>query len=153
MAYATIEQANAYVQSYYGSTDDIRVQWEALSTEDKQVLLNRAEQIIDLLPFIGKSTSGIKAFPREPNEELSLARVQIATIELAVQTHYNIEFQERLALQKQGIKSYKIGDLSETFKDINYENYVDQFVLDVVSPYLRDWLGGGYKICPTRIKR
>jgi hypothetical protein len=151
--YATVEQANAYVTSYYGSTDNIRVLWEALSDADKQVLLNRAEQVIDLLPYRGKPLEHGKAFPREPNKELSLQRAQVATIELAVQTHGNIESQERLALQKQGVKSYKIGDLSETFADINYDSFVDQFVLDVVGPYLRDWMGGSYRICHTRIRR
>ena len=151
--YATVEQANAYITSYYSSTDNIRVLWEDLSDEDKQILLNRAEQVIDLLPYSGRAIEKDKAFPREPNKELSLQRVQVATIELAVQTHGNTEFQERLALQKQGVKSYRIGDLSETFADINYDNFVDQFVLDVVGPYLRDWMGGSYRICRTQIRR
>lgn len=151
--YATLEQANAYVTSYYSSTDSIRTSWEALSDSDKQVALNRAEQLIDLLPLRGREIVKGKAFPRKPDEELSLQRAQIATIELAVQTNGNVEIQERLSLQKQGVKSYKIGDLSETFKDVNGDASIDLFTLDVVTPYLRDWLGGGYRICPTRRRR
>lgn len=153
MAYATVEEAGTYVATYYSSTDNARVRWEALSAPDKQILLNRSEQVIDLLPFKGIAAIEGKAFPREPNKELSLSRARVATIELAVQTHSNAEFQERLALQKQGVKSYKIGDLSETFKDVSYDNYIDQFVLDVVGPYLKDWLGGGFRICRTLIRR
>lgn len=153
MSYATVEQANAYVKSYYSSTDNIRVLWESLSTEDQQVHLNRAEQLIDLLPLRGREVIKGKAFPRKPNEELSLQRAQVATIELAVQINGNTEFQERLSLQKQGVKSYKLGDLSETFGDTHSDAFVDQFVYDVVASYLREWLGGGYRICPTRIKR
>ena len=63
------------------------------------------------------------------------------------------EAQDRLNLRAQGVKSYKIGDLSETFKDTSSEDYLIQFALDVVNPFLRNWLGGGYRICPTRIRR
>lgn len=153
--YATIEQANTYVASYYSSTNNIRIAWEALSEEDKQVVLNRAEQVIDLLPFNGRPVDPkqINAFPRHPNPELSLERVRIATIELALQTNGDTEAQDRLNLRAQGVKSYKIGDLSETFKDTSSEDYLIQFALDVVNPFLRNWLGGGYRICPTRIRR
>lgn len=153
--YTTIEQANAYVASYYSSTNNIRIAWEALSEEDKQVVLNRAEQVIDLLPFNGKPVDPkqTNAFPRHPNPELSLERVRVATIELALQTNGDTEAQDRLNLRAQGVKSYKIGDLSETFKDTGSEDYLIQFALDVVNPFLRNWLGGGYRICPTRIRR
>ncbi len=153
--YATVEQANAYVASYYSSTNNIRIAWEALNEEDKQVVLNRAEQVIDLLPFNGKPVDlkQTNAFPRHPNPELSLERVRVATIELALQTNGDTEAQDRLNLRAQGVKSYKIGDLSETFKDTGSEDYLIQFALDVVNPFLRNWLGGGYRICPTRIRR
>lgn len=153
--YATVEQANAYVASYYSSTNNIRIAWEALNEEDKQITLNRSEQLIDLLPFNGKPVDPkqVNAFPRYPNPELSLERVRIAAIELALQTNGDTETQDRLNLRAQGVKSYKIGDLSETFKDTNSEDYLIQFALDVINPFLRNWLGGGYRICPTQIRR
>lgn len=153
--YATVEQANAYVASYYSSTNNIRIAWEALNEEDKQITLNRSEQLIDLLPFNGKPVDPkqVNAFPRYPNPELSLARVRTAAIELALQTNGDTETQDRLNLRAQGVKSYKIGDLSETFNDTNSEDYLIQFALDVVNPFLRNWLGGGYRICPTQIRR
>ena len=66
--YATVEQANAYVASYYSSTNNIRIAWEALNEEDKQITLNRSEQLIDLLPFNGKPVDPkqLNAFPRYP---------------------------------------------------------------------------------------
>ena len=153
--YATVEQANAYVASYYSSTNNIRIAWEALNEEDKQVMLNRSEQLIDLLPVNGKPVDPkqVSAFPRYPNPELSLERVRIAAIELALQTNGDTETQDRLNLRAQGVKSYTIGDLSETFKDTSSEDYLIQFALDAVNPFLRNWLGGGYRICPTRIRR
>ena len=152
--YATVEQANAYVASYYSSTNNIRIAWEALNEEDKQITLNRSEQLIDLLPFNGKPVDPkqVNAFPRYPNPELSLERVRVAAIELALQTNGDTETQDRLNLRAQGVKSYKIGDLSETFKDTNSEDYLIQFALDVINPFLRNWLGGGYRICPTQIR-
>ena len=150
MAYATVAQANEYVKSYYGSTDPIRLSWEALSDDDKQVAMNRSEQTIDLLPLKGYPVEKNKAFPREPYKELSLEKVKIATIELALQTNGDKEVQDRLSLRMQGVKSYKIGDLSETFQDGADFDYLLQFAIETVMPYLRDWLGGGYRICPTR---
>ena len=153
--YATVEQANAYVASYYSSTSEIRIAWEALNEEDKQITLNRSEQLIDLLPFNGKPVDPkqVNAFPRYPDPELSIKRVQTATIELALQSNGDAETQERLNLRAQGVKSYKIGDLSETFGDTSVEDYLLQFATDTVFPFLRNWLSGGYRICPTQIRR
>lgn len=153
--YATVEQANAYVQNFYSSADSLRLTWEALSDGDKQVSLNRAEQVIDMLPFNGKPKYKDKAFPRKPNEEYSLKQAQVATIELAVQ-QLNSEAKERFELQAQGVKSYRIGDLSETFGNgTGASSYsgIDEYTFSIVYPYLKDWLGGGYIICPTHIKK
>lgn len=153
--YATIEQANEYIQMYYSSTDPLRVSWSALSNDDKQVALNRAEQFIDMLPLKGKSLEPGKAFPREPDREYSLQQAKIATIELSIQ-RLNTEASARITLQSQGVKSYKIGDLSETFgAGMSEQDYagLDPFSFNVVLAYLKDWLGGGYRICPTHFRR
>lgn len=151
--YATLEQANTYVANYYSSSSDIRIAWDALSDEDKTVMLNRAELIIDLLPYKGEPLDEEKAFPRNPKSELSLKRVQSATIELALQMNGDIETQDKLNLRAQGVKSYKIGDLSETFKDTNVEDYIMQFALNVVTPFLSNWISGGFRICPTQMRK
>ena len=148
--YATIAEANEYVKSFYSSTNSLRVLWEGLSEEDKQVLLNRAEQAIDSLPLKGCALGSGKAFPRTPFQETSLERAKIATIELALQRQ-DEEAEERYKLQRQGVKSYKIGDLSETFG--NTTGTTSSIVLSIVRPYLSEWLGGGYRICPTHEKR
>lgn len=155
--YATVEQANDYISKYYSSTSSLRIAWEALEDEDKQVQLNRAEQQIDLLPFSGRPL-GASAFPRDPYKEESLKAAQTATIELAIQK-LDEHASERYDLQKQGVQSYKIGDLSETFKaGAGADAGIDAYVVSVVYPYLKDWLGGGYQIrgghkCHTRILR
>ena len=147
--YATLAEANEYVKSYHSSTDPLRSAWEGLSDEDRQVLLNRAEQIIDSLPLKGRPLESGKAFPREPFQEISMEKVKAATIEVALHG-LDQEASERSRLQRQGVKSYKIGDLSETFRDSGVSGEAE--VLSVVMPHLSNWLGGGYRICPTRIK-
>ena len=147
--YATVVQANEYVQNYYSSGDSMRLAWEALNESDKQVSLNRAEQTIDHLPINGEPVVENKAFPRYPDTEIPL-EVTHATIELAVQS-LNGEAKDRYELRKQGVRSYTIGDLSESFTDAAVAaSGVDAYAYSIVFPFLRKWLGGGYKICPSR---
>ena len=146
--YATVSQANEYVEQYYSSTNPLRVAWEGLGDKDRQVLLNRAEQTIDSLPLKGCPLESGKAFPRAPFQEVSLERAKVATVELALQS-LDEEANERYKLQQQGVRSYKIGDLSETFGDSNPLS----IAASIASTYLADWFGGGYKICPTRKRR
>lgn len=149
--YATVSQANEYVEQYYSSTNPLRVAWEGLDDADRLVLLNRAEQTIDSLPLKGRPLERDKAFPRAPFREASLKKAAAATIELALSS-LDSETSERLSLRRQGVKSYKLGDLSETFTDSSAETNTSH-ALSIVSPYLSDWLGGGYKICPTQIRK
>ena len=148
--YATVVQANEYVRNYYSSSDSMRLAWEALSEADKLVLLNRAEQTIDQLPIAGVPVVENKAFPRQPSNEIP-EEVTQATIELAVQS-FNTEAKERYELRRQGVRSYTIGDLSESFSTAAaVASGVDAYAYSIVFPFLRRWLGGGYKICSTRI--
>lgn len=151
--YATVEEANAYIANYYSSKDTLRVAWEALSEEDKQVMINRSERSIDQLPFTGSPLNKDDLFPRNPNPEKSLEQVKIATIELAIH-ELDEEYKSRYELQQQGVKSYEIGDLKETFGtsqgSTSYSG-VDSYTYSIVFPYLKDYLGGGYNICPTHM--
>lgn len=147
--YATIEQAESYIKQYYSSTNSLRKAWDGLSAEDKQVALNRAERAIDSLPLRGCPLESGKAFPRTPFPAASLRQAQIATVELAL-AGLDEEASERLSLRRQGVKSYKIGDLSETFGDSTEGISGASHTLSIVSPYLKDWLGGGYPICSAR---
>ena len=150
--YITVTQADEYVRQYYSSTNSLRIAWDSLDSEDKLALLNKAEQSIDGLPLRGCPLVSGKAFPRAPFQEISLQRAATATVELAL-AGLDSETSERLKLRRQGVKSYKIGDLSETFSDSASGADMVSSTLAVVSPFLGDWLGGGYEICPTRTRR
>lgn len=146
--YATVEQANTYIKTHYSSTDSLRLSWENLSDEDKEILLTRAEQQIDCLPLKGKPLVAGKAFPRDPFREVSLEKALVATVELAVQKQ-DKELLERYKLRSQGVRAYKIGDLSETLAASSTDGEV-ALNASILKNYLFEWFGGGYNICPTR---
>lgn len=154
LAYVDVATVDNYVATYYPQSNAIRIKWEALIEDDKNVFINRATQMINLLPLRGKACEGnelFMAFPREPdpgNNSLELAKQ--ACCDLAIKLNGDGEFQERLNLQRQGVKSYKLGDLSETFGNNGYDACIDIFVYDTVFPFLRNWLSGGYKILPGK---
>ena len=146
--YATVTQANEYVRNYFSSGDSMRLAWEALSETDQLVALNRAGQTIDLLPFSSR--------PVVEDKALSSATVPLelvhATVELAVRS-LDGEAKDRYELQRQGVRSYTIGDLSESFAAPAGAAGVNAYAYSIVFPFLRKWLGGGYNICPTRTRR
>ncbi len=151
--YATVEEANAYIASYYSSKDTLRIAWESLTDEDKQVMINRSERSIDHLPFTGSPVTKDTIFPRNPNPDKSLEQVKIATIELAIH-NLDEEYMTRYELQQQGVKSYEIGDLKETFgssQGTTSYSGTDSYSYSIVFPYLKDYLGGGYNICPSHM--
>lgn len=146
--YATIAQAKTYIESMYVSTSPLRVLWTSLSDEDQTILLNKAEQIIDSLPLVGTPLASPKNFPREPFADTSLLAAQKATIEVALNS-LDEEATYRYTLQEQGVKSFRIGDLSETFNG-GYKNAAYRKVYSIVSPILSRWLNGGFSIsCNT----
>lgn len=150
--YATPAQADSYIRNYYVSGDPLRVAWTALSSEDKCVSLRRAERIIDYLPFCGRPATEGRAFPRYPDKEVPIEVTQ-ATIELAVQS-LNTDVSERFELSRQGVRSYRLGDLSEDLSGVSspYPG-VSAHAYSIIFPFLRKWIGGGYSICVTRTRR
>lgn len=151
--YATVEETDTYAATYYSSSDSVRTSWMALSNADKLVMLNKAERAINELPFHGKALGAASAFPREPEATLSLQKAKEAEMELALQLVSSTTESERYALQAQGVKSFKIGDLSETYGDSASQSGIDMFVYNKVFPFLKLWLSGGYPICPTHHRR
>lgn len=152
MSYATVEDANAYVQSMYLSTDEARLTWEKLSDEDKQVLLNKAFDVIEQLPFTGRKTSEEQpnAFPRCPDTEVPQAVVN-AEIALAV-TYSDSELLSSIKDYRRmvdyGVSSYSIGNFSESLLTYQKNGLQLRFGLisDEAERLLTPWLSGGYRI-------
>ena len=117
-SYVTVEEANVYIRNNLLSTDPLRVSWEVLSEQDRQVLLNRSAAAINALPYPGRKTvSGQEnAFPRYPYTEVP-EDVKAAQIENALTFSDESQSEDGKLYQRMwayGISSYRIGNLSET---------------------------------------
>ena len=113
--YVTIAEANDYIAAHYLSTDPLRVAWESLIDEYKQVLLTRSYDAIETLPLRGRKASGGQqgAFPRWPDTTVPEC-VKSAQIENALELcNPSEEAEEYMRMRQLGVKEYKIGNLSE----------------------------------------
>ena len=116
--YATVEQANKYVSKHYISTDPLRTSWNALSDEDKQVILNVSAEAINSLPYPGRKLDPTQenAFPRYPSLLVPTAIIA-AQIENAISVSDSSSSEDAALYQRMwsfGIASYSIGNLSES---------------------------------------
>lgn len=122
--YVTVAEADTYVSTHYRSTSAARTRWAALSENDKAILLVDACSEMEQLPFHGRKAEDgqLLAFPRrlpwqDYTSEVPEA-VKSAQVELAVWLSDDVkqsEAEQRRALQGQGVKSFSVGDLSETY--------------------------------------
>ena len=156
--YNTIATADSYIEAHYTSTSPELIRWAALSNEDKTVCLNNAFAAIEALPFRGrKAVIGQEtAFPRLPyqyghTEEGAPQNVLAAEAELALwlsdEKKQNTS-KKRKELQEDGVKSYSIGDLSESYGDTSASSIKNSAqkcakAMELLSPYLT----GGYDVC------
>ena len=155
VGYVTIEEANEYVTTHFLSTDSLRVAWEALSVEDRTVLLQRSFDSIEMLPFRGRKTSSEQtaAFPRCPDEEVSTS-VKAAQVENAVvlgDPDANEDADHYRKLWQWGVESYKIGNLSEKMSagawgSVNGAATAAGIVSDKALQLLLPYMRGGYDI-------
>lgn len=153
VGYVTLEEANAYVADHFMSTNMTRVAWESLSDADKLVLLRNSYRAIEMLTFRGRKTDKTQpsAFPRWPSTDVpnQIKEAQIANaIVLADESSQDdVAYYDRL--RTFGVKSYHIGNLSETLNtpaesasSAFYQGIYSQEAARLLSP----WLGGGFKI-------
>ena len=153
-SYVTLEEANALVSAFYGGTD-IETAWDEKTDAVKEVFLISACADIDALPYPGRPRAIRQnlAFPRWPHDEvpqqIKRAQVEVALLPLNPDvTKVTTAATKRLTLQKQGVTSFSIGDLSESY------GRADALLTDfpfmasnTVAQLLRPFLGGGYAIC------
>lgn len=159
--YVTIEEANEYIAKFYTTTDSLRIQWEAMPDEDKEVYLRRAFQQINKLPYTGcpKNPKQTLPFPRKENwGPGSMDAVKAAQVEQGFsQTNEvaNQEFATRIELRRAGVTSYRIGDLSETFESGMPSDSNGNFfgLAENAYNYLSKWLTGGYRVCTSTRRR
>lgn len=138
-SYVTVEEADSYFDSTLKSEE-----WNKYDTSTKARALITATKQIDRLPFQGRKLdiNQFLEFPRTttngiPNE------IIYATCEQALFLLKGGS--KRQELQQQGVKSYSLGDLSETFAD-NLSDAQKTICPEALS-YLRRFLLGSVAIC------
>lgn len=150
-SYATVAQADQYITEYYVSTSPEKARWDSLSEADKGIYLRKATDQIDLLPFLGDPVlvDQQNSFPRYIEGQLIETPVGVVngTIETALSISDQSQQEEqsqRLALQRQGVSSFTIGKLSETYSGKIFNTL--PFDLPSARVWLSPWLRGGYRI-------
>jgi len=164
--YISRTDCDTYLTNQYVSTDAKLTAWNALSDGDCDVYLRQAAAIIDAQPLQGFKalTTQTMEFPRilytDANYLLNSnvrvldeggfytqpavpATVKNAQCELALELAQGTTSQasQRAELQRQGVRSYSIGKLSETLTGGS---------ADIVSykarQFLQPFTGGGFRI-------
>ena len=158
--YITREEMLEFLRKNYLTTDPLRIQWEAMTGEDQDVMLRKAYHLINSLPYIGRPAdiNQAGAFPRAgATSEKSLLKVKYAQAEQALALSDTVtaqEIDERKRLRRAGVVQYSIGDLSETFQSGAAAASCGNLygLSENAYKYLSQWLQGGFNIC-TSIKR
>lgn len=152
-SYATLAEANAFLEELGGATDTA---WDALTDTQKESYLKRAARLIDQHVFRGykydcsTATAGqapgqALAFPRHfdldgSGDEYVPTAVKHAQIEIAV--HLMTDGQTVAAGSDHGIKSFTDGDLAVEFAD---DSPGESAATRIVRQYLGNWLAGSAK--------
>lgn len=169
--YISLDDADTYVEENYISTDTKRTSWEALSDSDKEIFLKKATKKLDrqILRGIKANDTQTLEFPRalptkyrrEDYPQLNIRldgdwvvetevsqRVKDAQVEEALSINTTgSNANKRLELQKQGVKSYSIGNLSETFNSVS-SNYSTTTLLSTEAKELLSYyVSGSVRIC------
>ena len=141
--YITAADCSTYLASVYLSTDAKLIAWNALSEANKDICLRNAAKIIDRQPLQGVKylSTQTMEFPRATwtdygdndwrvrgvrlfsdhwysnaavPDKVKLAQCEIA-LDLAQGT---TDAQNRAELQRQGVKSFSVGKLSESYSGV-----------------------------------
>lgn len=154
--YLSQSDATLYVTANYASTDAQYIAWNALSTGDKDARLRKATKIIDRQPIAGFKVvyNQVLAFPRAiqtdayglniPTMNLVWGNgyyvqpsppdaVKNAQVELAL--YLMTGTSKRLELQREGVKSFSVGNLSENYGS-GKSNPLPYEVRELLKPFL-----------------
>lgn len=159
--YISLDDAQEYLSENYISTDEKLIAWNALSDTDKEILLRKALKTIEAQPYAGFKACSTQTleFPRAlytsiPQDIYAPSQiwpdnwyvqsevpsaVKYAQCEIAFETASGTS--NRVKLQRQGVKSFSLGNLSETYSGAS-NSIVSHEAKELLKPYI----GGGYRI-------
>jgi len=143
-SYVTVEEADAYFVNTLQSEE-----WNKFDTSVKEKALITATRQIDRLPFSSRKLDLYQnlEFPRVDSAlPFTDGIPQAVVYAVCEQALFLLQGgSKRQELQQQGVKSYSLGDLSETFS----ENLTDaqKTICPEALSYLRKFLLGSVAIC------
>jgi hypothetical protein len=160
--YISLADCDTYLAANYISTDAKYVAWAALTDANCEVLLRKAAQTIDRQPLAGYKyiSTQAMAFPRYTYSESAddntnlhpLLRangyycdgtvpdaVKYAQCEIAIELAQGSN--ARADMQRQGVKSFSLGNLSETYTG-SQNSIISHEAKQLLVPYL----GGGFRV-------
>jgi hypothetical protein len=123
-SYVTIAEADAY---FDGDAVNFAA-WDALDTDEKTRALITATRTINSLSFIGEIYTAEQAlkwpryYPPETDGQTIPEDIKIATYSTALGVHQSISDEsaaKRATLRSQGVTSYRLGSLSETYSKLS----------------------------------
>jgi hypothetical protein len=135
-AYATIDEANAYLEAEYGAEE-----WADISPDDKAKLLVSATRMLDALPVRYGSIDPAQAlsFPlltNDPNID-GFTEAKTAAIIQAFYIYQNNDgIKEAVQMGIQGVKSETIGPTSKGVTGYNPYRKFDSRVLALIAPFI-----------------
>ena len=153
--YISQADATTYINGHYATTDAEYIAWAALTSDNKDAHLRKAVQTIDRQPLVGfkKTTTQALAFPRTLYTEASHSAVFVSNLmpydnwytqtttpqaildaqcEIAISNATGTSV--RVTLQRQGVKSFSIGNLSESLTGA--ANALPYEAKELMKPYL-----------------
>lgn len=143
-SYVTVEEADAYFANTLQSEE-----WNKYDISTKEKALITATRQIDRLPFSSKKLNSYQnlEFPRVSTNLAFTNDIPDAVIYATCEQALFLlkGGSKRQELQKQGVKSYSLGDLSETFADNLSE--AQKTICPEALSYLRKFLLGSVAIC------
>lgn len=148
-SYVTIEQADAYINAFYVNESPRAILWKGLTAEAKEIRLRGALVKIERLPYRGcKAVQNQKLqFPR-CNQSSVPVEVGYAQVEQAVNdadSSKEADATFRAELKSQGVKSFSIGKLSESYASTGFLSSMS-FVSPQAQQWLSTWIEGSFHI-------
>ena len=158
--YILTTDCSTYLAAHYISTDTKLLAWTALSSDNKDILLRKAAQIIDRQPLTGFKALATQTmeFPRAIYTDNGVTglnnmfygdewyiepsapdAVKYAQCEIAIELVGGVSAREEL--QRDGVKSFSLGNLSETYSGAQ-NNIISYEAKQLLAPYM-----GGLRIC------
>lgn len=136
--YITVQEGDEFISSLLPSLDPERTAWMQLSEADKAVYITQAMLRIEALPYSGTAAVEGQAnmFPRYGQDAVPEAVQQALAMEACAIPAVYAEAQERTRLQAQGVQSFSVGKLSESYGYAGGKQLYSGIARYLLEPYL-----------------